>query len=347
MKVVAYSVKPFEKEFLAKANQKKHDITLISNYLSAKTAVYATGKDAVIVFTSDDVSAPVIERLAALGVKYIATRSAGTDHIDIEAADKYQIKLASVPFYSPQAIAEQTLALASALNRNIVKAEENSKHFDFRNDELIGFNFYGKTIGLIGLGNTGLAVANIFNGMGCKVIGYDPAYPNDVDGVECVELETLLATADIISLHIPLTPATKHFIDKKALDKMKNGVMLINTSRGALIDTQDVLKALENGKIGYLGIDVYEFEKGLFYEDHTNDREKDPLLSKLMDHPNVLVTPHQAYLTKEALQEIANQTINNLDFWQNNKCIGENCLNVTNCDTRDKSETKPVNNYVN
>jgi D-lactate dehydrogenase len=318
MKAVAYSTKPFEKAFLAKANHKKHDITLISNALSLETVLYAKGKDAVIV-SNDDVSAPVIEQLAALGIKYITTRSAGTDHIDIKAAAKHHIQLANVPNYPPHGIAELSVALAFVLNRRIVKATEHSRHFDFRNDELIGFNFYGKTVGLIGLGKIGLAAANIFIGMGCKVIAYDIAFPGNITHVQPVDFDTLLSLSDIISLHIPLSPVGKYIINKRSLEKMKNGVMLINTSRGALINTKDVVTALESGKIGYLGIDVYEYEKGLFSEDHEKDKEKDPLLTKLILHPNVLVTPHQAYLTREALQETAIQTIKNLDLWESNK----------------------------
>ncbi|ASU31952.1 2-hydroxyacid dehydrogenase [Mucilaginibacter xinganensis] len=338
MKAVAYSVKPFEKEFLAKANQKKHDITLISNSLSLETTMYAEGKDAIIVFTNDDVSAKVIDRLADLGIKFIATRSAGTDHIDKVAAAKHHIKLSNVPAYSPQAIAEQTVALAFALNRHMLKAGQNSRNFNFRNDELIGFNFSGKTVGLIGLGNTGLAAAQIFHGMGCNVIGYDSAFPENSPYVQPVELETLYEQADIISLHLPLNPATKYIINKDTIAKMKPGVMLINTSRGALIKTEDILAGLESGQVGYLGIDVYEHEKGLFFEDHENDKVKDPLLEKLMTYENVIVTPHQAYLTKEALQEIANQTIRNLDQWQNNKCVGDACVCAAACRVKIKSD---------
>ncbi|SDD77384.1 D-lactate dehydrogenase [Mucilaginibacter pineti] len=331
MKAVAYSIKPFEKEYLAKANEKKHDITLISNALSPDTAIYADGKDAVIVFTNDDVSAVVIEKLAKSGVKYIVTRSTGTDHIDKEAADKFGIKLANVPSYSPQAIAEHAIALAFALNRHLITADEHSHSFDFRNDELIGFNFSGKTVGLIGLGNTGKAVAKIFYGLGCMVITHDPAYQGDIPYVKSVPFDELIITADIISLHLPLTPATKHLIKRETIDRMKSGVMLINTSRGALIRTTDVLAALKTGKIGYLGLDVYEFEKGLFFEDHEDDLVKDPLLHSLLNYPNVLVTPHQAYLTKEALQEIADQTIKNLDLWQSNKCVGKACICQKDC----------------
>ncbi|HZX59978.1 MAG TPA: NAD(P)-dependent oxidoreductase, partial [Mucilaginibacter sp.] len=240
MKAVAYSIKSFEKEFLAKANQKKHDITLISNALGPDTAVYAEGKEAAIVFTNDDVSAFVIEKLAALGIKYIVTRSVGTDHIDKEAAARHGIKLANVPSYSPQAVAEHVVAMAFALNRQLLKADRRSHHFDFRNDDLIGFNFAGKIVGLIGLGQTGQAAARIFNGMGCKVIGYDPSFPDNMPFIFPVELKELLASSDIISLHLPLTTQTHHFIDNKIISQMKNGVMLINASRGAILKTSDL-----------------------------------------------------------------------------------------------------------
>jgi len=257
----------------------------------------------------------VIDKLALLGIKYIVTRSAGTDQIDKAAAARHGIKWSNVPSYSPQAIAEHAVGLALALNRHLVEADRDSHHFDFRNDNLIGFNFFGKTVGLIGLGHTGLAVAKIYNGMGCKVIAFDPAFPRDAPEIESVTLENLLAVSDIISLHLPLSASSKHLINKTTLYQMKDGVMLINTSKGAIIKTTDVISALEKGKVGYLGLDVYEFEKGLFYEDHEHDSFKDPLLEKLMNNKNVLITPHQAYLTKEALQEIADQTIRNLDLY--------------------------------
>jgi D-lactate dehydrogenase len=331
MKAVAYSIRSFEKEFLAIANQKKHDITLISNPLTIKTTSYADGKDAVIVFTNDDVSAEVIDRLAALGVKNIITRSAGTDHIDKEAAEKHGMKVSNVPSYSPQAIAEHSVAMAFALNRRLIKADKNSHEFDFRNEELIGFNFSGKTVGLIGLGHTGLAAAKIYNGLGCHVIGHDPYFKGDAYDVDYVSLEVLLGSADIISLHLPLTPDNKYLIRESTLNRMKDGVMLINTSRGGLINTVDVLSALKKGKIGYLGLDVYEHEQGLFFEDHSTDAYKDTLLQILMTYNNVLITPHQAYLTKEALQEIADQTITNLDNLQMNKCLGAACVCKQGC----------------
>lgn len=331
MKAVAYSIKPFEKEFLAKANQKKHDITLISNPLSLDTVIYAEGKDAVIVFSNDDVSAPVIEKLAAAGIKYIATRTADTDHIDTGSATRLGIKISNVPSYPPDAIAEHAVALAFALNRHLITADQHSHLFDFRNDDLVGFNFSNKTVGIIGMGNTGRFVSKIFNGLGCKVLGFDVHFPETVQDVERVTLAALLASSDIISLHVPLTSFTRHIINKDTLDQMKDGVMLINTSKGAVIDTIDVLEALDSGKVGYLGLDVYEYENGLFFEDHEDDKIKDTVLQTLMQHKNVLVTPHQAYLTKETLQTIANQTIKNLDLWQLNKCVGDACVCSKNC----------------
>ncbi|HEY8783526.1 MAG TPA: 2-hydroxyacid dehydrogenase [Mucilaginibacter sp.] len=325
MKAIAYSIKPYEKEFLAKANQKRHDITLISNALSIATAIYAKGKDAVIVSPNDDVSAELVQKLAGFGIKYLVTRSTGTDHIDKKAAAKYGIKWSNVPSYSPQATAEHAIALAMALDRKLIRAAIHSQSFDFRNDEQIGFNFFGKTVGLIGLGNTGQAAARIFNGLGCKILGYDTSFPKNTPYILPATLENLLSSSDIISLHVPLTTATRYLIQRDTLDQMKNGVMLINTARGALINTKHVLTALENGKVGYLGLDVYEYEKGLFFEDHEEDAVKDQLMKELLQLPNVLITPHQAYLTKEALQEIATQTIKNLDLWQMDKCLEKAC----------------------
>lgn len=339
MKAVAYSIKPFEKEYLAKANRKKHDITLISNPLGPDTVIYAQGKDAVIVFTNDVVSAAVIEQLAKLGIKFIGTRSSGTDHIDQDAATASGIKIANVPHYSPQAVAEHAVGMAFALNRQVVRADQHSHVFDFRNDGLVGFNFSGKTVGIFGLGHTGQAVASIYHGMGCRVIGFDAKIQRNIRHIQPVPIGQLLQTADIISLHIPLTAETRHFINQDTLEMMKPGVMLINTSRGLLIDTASVLAALESRKIGYLGLDVYEFDKGLFFEDHQQDVVKDALLVKLLSHPNVLITPHQAYLTGEALQEIADQTIKNLDLWEAGKCVGRACVCAKNCKNSPQSET--------
>jgi D-lactate dehydrogenase len=316
MKVVAYSVQDFEKEFLAEANQGKHDITLVSNPLSLETIVYATGKEAVVVAPNDQVTAKLINKLADIGIKYLTTRSSGTDHIDVKAASTRHIQLANVPAYSPQAIAEHTVAMALSLSRHLTQADAHSHIFDFRLNGLTGFNFYGKTVGLIGMGQIGQATARIFNGLGCQVIGYDVTKPDDLTGITPVCLDELLRRSDVISLHAPLIASTKYLVNKATIQLMKKGVMILNTSRGGLINTEDALKAIEDGKIGYLAMDVYEHEKGLFFEDHQNDLVKDPLLTKLMSHANVLVTPHQAFLTNEALQQLAQGTIKNLDHWQ-------------------------------
>ncbi|WP_051291042.1 2-hydroxyacid dehydrogenase [Pedobacter glucosidilyticus] len=330
MKVVVYSTRSFEKELLAKANQKKHDITLIANPLTDETTSYAEGKDAVVVFTSDDVSASVIQKLAHYGVKYIATRSVGTDHIDKQAAAAANIKIANIPSYSPHSIAEHVLTLVLALNRKILLSTERSKNFDFRLDGLVGFTLYGKTVGIIGLGEIGLITAKIFNGFGCKVLAYDQV-KHQHTGIKHVGLEELYAKSDIISLHVPLTDETRHIINAEHLAKMKTGVMLINTGRGGLLNTNDVLQALKSGKIGALGADVYEYEHGLFFENHHQDKQKDCLLQQLLAFPNVMITPHQAFLTKEALQEIAQLTIKSLDLWQENKCVGKACACAKNC----------------
>lgn len=334
MKAVVYSIKSFEKEYLAKANQKKHDITLISNPLSVDTVGFAQGKDAVVVFTNDDVSEPVIKKLKKLGVRYIATRSVGIDHIDCIAATNADIKIANVPSYSPQSIAEHTIALMMALNRKIFLAIQHSKEFNFKLEGLQGFTMYGKTVGLVGFGQIAHFLSNILHGFGCKVLVYDPYCKDFPSHVESVDLESLYKKSHIISLHTPLTDDTKHIINAKSIAKMRNDVMLINTGRGALINTKDLIEALNAGKIAYFGADVYENEKNLFFEDHHLDGDKDSLLQQLLDMPNVVVTPHQAFLTTEALQDIAAQTIKNLDNWQLGNCTDDACA----CSTAHKEK---------
>lgn len=317
MKVIAYSVREFEKKYLVKANDKKHDITFIASSLNADTAKYAKGKNAVLVFVNDEVTETVLKQLENLGVNLVITRSAGTDHIDKNAAKKCGIQIFSAPTYSPEAVAEMAVALAFSLSRQIVLANQNSRLFNFSNEALMGFNFSGKTVGIIGLGKTGQVAARIFKGCGCKVLGFDLCAPEKPTEINGVSLSQLLGESDIISLHVPLTESTRHLIDAKSIGKMKTGVMLINTARGALLKTDEVLAAIETGKIGYLGMDVYEFEKNLFFENHENDDLKDELLKSLLNRPNVLVTPHQGYLTREAVTEISRQTIKHLDDYAN------------------------------
>lgn len=318
MKAIFYSTKEIEKKLLLKANKEKHEITFISKSLDSDTTNYAIGNDAVIVFTNDNLAAPVVNKLAALGIKYITTRSVGTDHIDKEAAERHGIKVSNIPAYSPPAIAEHAVVLAMALSRHLIQADQRCHQFNFSLNGLTGFNFYGKTVGLIGLGHIGAATAAIFHGLGCRVLGYDIS-PQNIDYVKMVSLDDLYKESDIISLHVPLTPETEHLINVVSIRKMKKGVMIINTARGGIIKTTDALNGLKKGKIGYLGLDVYEYEKGLFFEDHEDDQIRDPLLFELMKYPNVLITPHQAFLTNEALREIATETIKNLNRWERKK----------------------------
>lgn len=314
MKAIFYSTKINEKDLLIASNQQKHEITFTSKPLTDDTISCANGMDAVVVFTNDDLTASIIKALAGHGIKYIATRSVGMDHIDQKAAEKYNIKVANVPEYSPQAIAEHAVMLALALSRHLMQSNQQCRLFNFSLDHLTGFNLYGKTVGIIGLGHIGSAVAHIFHGLGCKVLGYD-IHQKKINHVQPVSLDTLYKQSDIISLHVPLNPETRHIIDASSITKMKTGVMIINTARGELIKTTDALDALKIGKIGYLGLDVYEYEKGLFFEDHEVDQFRDFLFSELMKNPNVLITPHQAFLTKEALLEISTQIITTLDQW--------------------------------
>lgn len=331
MKVVVYNIKEFEKEYLVRANQKQHDITLISNSLSLETALYAEGKDAVVVSNNDEVSAELIDKLADLGIRYITTRSVAVDHIDREAAGRRNIKLANIPSYSAEAVAEYSVLLALSLNRKIVPTVNSSRQFDFRVENHVGFNFFGKTVGIIGLGNIGQAVARIYKSMGCRVIGCDPKFPAHLSYVEKKSLDRLFEESDIISLHLPLSPESENMINQQSLSKMKQGVMLINTCSGKLINTTDLLRALRSGKIGYLALDGYEFERGLFFVDHSNNQTKDSMMEELLSFSNVIISPHQAFLTSEGLQEVANLTIKNLDNWHAGKCSGKACACADGC----------------
>lgn len=318
MKAVAYSIKAFEKELLARFNNKKHDITLISNRLTMDTVSYAEGKDAVIVFSADDLSVEVLRKLKELGVRYISTRSTGTDHIDLEEAKKLGIKVANIPAYSPESIAEHALTLMLSLARNIIPAHRQSMQYDFTLDDLVGITLRNKTIGIVGFGQTGQSLAKILMGFGARVL------VSDVENVKVraaktgahqVNFESILDESDIISFHVPLNDSTRHLVNNETISKMKNGVMLINVSRGAVFNSQDVYNQLQCGKISKIGMDVYEFEHNVFFFDHSRKPVTDKLLKAFIQNSRVLLTPHQAFLTKEAVSIIAEKTIKNLDLW--------------------------------
>ena len=340
MKAVAYSSKICEKELLIKANNKKHDITLISNRLSLDTISYAKGKDVVLAFSCDDLSAPILSKLKEMGVKYISTRSTGTDHIDIKEANRLGLKVANIPSYSPESIAEFTLGLMLSLARNIVPAHHQMHEHDFSLNNLVGNTLKGKTIGIVGLGRTGKIVATILNALNAKVLVYDIENVSDyclTSGAKQVSFDEILKESDIISFHVPLNDSTRHMVNAKTISKMKDGVMLINVSRGAIFNTKEVFNALQDEKISKLGMDVYEFEHNVFFFNHSKNPIQDTLLKALIQNSRVLLTPHMAFLTEEALQVIAEKTIRNLDLWEAGESVGDACCCETECEVIPKA----------
>lgn len=320
MKILFYSAKDFERPGLVASNNNIFDIVMTEKILATDTAGEAKGADVVSVFTGDDVSAEVLERLHGCGVRFIAVRAAGYDNIDLEKACELGIRVANVPGYSPYAIAEHALALMLALNRKLIIADKQVHDQNFTVGNLIGFDLHGKTIGIIGTGKTGSTLVKILHGFGCRLLAHDIREDHELAGhygAAYVPLTTLCRESDIISVHTCLVPETKYLINRKLIGLMKRGVMLINTSRGACIDTEDVLHYLANGHIGYFGADVYEKEKGVFLYDWSGKELGDETLKKLLAMPNVLITPHQAFATREALGNIAQTTFNNIHCWAN------------------------------
>ncbi len=325
MKTTVFSTHKFEEPYLVKANDGKHQLKLLESRLTEETAILATGSKAVSLFTGDDASAKVLEKFNAFGIKYIALRSAGFNHVDLEKAAELNIKVARVPAYSPYAIAEHTMALILALNRKLIKANNRVREHNFSLNGLTGFDLNGKTVGVIGTGKIGSVLVKILHGFGCNILAQDIEESKDlIDkyGVIYSDCATLCKHADIISLHVPLKASTKHLINKEHIALMKSGVMLINTSRGGLVDTKAVIEGLKTKKIGYFGIDVYEEEEGLFFEDHSDDILQDDVIARLMTFNNVLITSHQAFLTETALTNIAETTIYNLDCFEKQKPSG-------------------------
>ena len=305
-----YDTKPYDKKYFNIINEQYgFTINYFETKLSARTAKLAEGSDAVCAFVNDDVSAPTIDALNKLGIKIIAMRCAGYNNVDIRYAQD-KIPVVRVPAYSPHAVAEHAMALLLTLNRRIHKAFLRTRDFNFSLNGLTGFDLYGKTVGVVGTGKIGSAFIDICRGFGMKVLAYD-VFPN-LDGVEYVDMETLLERSDLISLHCPLTPSTRHIINAKSIDKMKKGVFIVNTSRGALIDSEALLYGLLNEKLGGACLDVYEEESDLFYEDNSATIVKDDILSRLICLPNVIVTSHQGFLTGEALTNIASTTLENI-----------------------------------
>lgn len=318
MKVAFFSSKAYDKKFFDRYNEPfGHEITYFEAHLNEYTVNLVDGADVVCLFVNDNLSAKAIEKLAAKKVKLIALRSAGFNHVDLNAAQAFGLKVVRVPAYSPYAVAEHAAAIILTLNRKTHKAYNRVREGNFSLDRLEGFDLHGKTVGVIGTGKIGAVFCKIMMGFGCKLIAFDP-YPDDAlsqSGVQYVKIDELFSQADIISLHCPLNKHTYHIINEDTLQQMKDGVMLINTSRGGLVDTAATIKALRNLKLGYLGIDVYEQEENLFFEDLSGSILQDEQITQLMTFHNVLITSHQSFFTAEAMEQIAKVTLQNIsDF---------------------------------
>jgi len=316
MNIAVFSAKSYDREYFARANTpSSHTLTFLDVRLMEDTVPLAKGCEAVCAFVNDRLDAEVIILLAAGGTRLIAMRCAGYNNVDLYAAAAHGVTVVTVPDYSPHAVAEHAVALLLTLNRRVHQAYNRVARGDFTLDGLIGFDLHGKTVGLVGTGRIGTITGQILQGFGCRVLASDPFPPAEAKtaGFIFCELDALLAQSDIVSLHCPLTPATRHIINATRLARMKRGATLINTSRGALVDTRAALDALGSGQLGRLGLDVYENEACFFYDDHSNRPLPDEVLARLIASPNVLLTGHQAFLTHEALTNIAETTFQSIN----------------------------------
>ena len=327
MRVIVFSTKPYDRQFLESANTSfNHDLTFLEARLTLETVELVKGYECVCAFVNDQLNSEVLGILANYGVQTVALRCAGFNNVDLAVAQQRGLKVVRVPAYSPYAVAEHTAGLVLMLNRNLHRAYSRVRDGNFALSGLLGFDLHGRTVGVIGMGQIGQVFAKIMSGFGCRVIAYDK-YPNQQcreKGIEFVDLPKLFAESDIISLHCPLTPDTQHMINAATIAQMKRGVMIINTSRGAVIDTQAVIRGLKSGQIGHLGLDVYEEEADVFFEDLSNEVIPDDALSRLLTFPNVVVTGHQAFFTKDALTCIAETTLQNItSIEQSGTCKNE------------------------
>ncbi|MBD2196763.1 MULTISPECIES: 2-hydroxyacid dehydrogenase [Calothrix] len=327
MKVAVFSTKAYDRQFLEAANNpKQHDLVFFEPRLNRDTAILAAGFPAVCAFVHDQVDASTLEILASHGTHLIALRCAGFNNVDLKTAAALGITVVRVPAYSPYGVAEHAVGLILSLNRKIHRAYNRVREGNFSLDKLLGFNLNGRTVGIIGTGKIGLILGQIMKGFGCHILAYDVFRNQELEAIggKYVELPELFANSDIISLHCPLTEDTYHLINEQAIAHMKPGIMIINTSRGALIDTEAVIAGLKSGQIGYLGVDVYEQESELFFEDLSDEIIQDDVFQYLTTFPNVLITGHQAFFTEEALRNISEATISNItDIEQGRPCQNE------------------------
>jgi D-lactate dehydrogenase len=334
MKTAMFSTKEYDRQFFDAANKRQgHELTYHAESLHRATAGMANGFAAVCAFVNDQLDGPTLSALAAGGTRLIAMRSAGFNNVDLSTAGKLNLTVLRVPAYSPQAVAEHAVALILTLNRNIHHAYNRVREGNFELNGLVGFNIAGKTVGIVGTGKVGTALASIMKGFGCRLLGYDE-YQGDAClalGMRYVELPDLLAESDIVSLHAPLTKDTLHLVNEKTIGLMKQGSMLINTARGGLIDTPAALEALKRrDHLSYLGIDVYEEEGPLFFADLSTTIIQDDTFARLTTLPNVVITGHQGFLTREALAHIAETTLTNISDFQSGQANPENLVRVCN-----------------
>lgn len=324
MKLAVFSTKSYDRNYLSSANKSDsgHEIIFHTASLSLDTASLAQGADAVCAFVNDSLAGPVLQALHKHGVRAILLRCAGYNNVDLAKAEELGLFVANVPSYSPEAVAEFAVALIQTLNRQTHRSYNRVREGNFSIEGLLGRTLHGKTVGVFGTGRIGVALARIMNGFGCRLLAHDVYENHNFRAIgEYVELDRLLAESDIVSLHCPLLESTKHIMDDKAFAKMKPNAMLVNTSRGGLIDTSAAIRALKNKQIGALGLDVYEGEGSLFYNDHSGEIVDDDDLMRLMTFPNVLVCGHQAFFTEEALHEISEVTLRNLgQFAEGKQC---------------------------
>ena len=318
MRIAVFSTKPYDRRYLDAANEavgSPHEMTFLEPRLAADTARFAEGCDAACVFVNDDADRPALEALQKAGIRWVATRSAGYNHIDLKAAEELGLGIARVPAYAPEGVAEHAIALMLSLNRKIHRAYNRVREHNFSLEGLIGFQMHGRTVGVVGTGKIGGAAARVLHGFGCRLLGYDVHESDELKrlGMRYVDLPELLCHSDIITLHAPLTPETHHLINADSLQHVRQGAMLINTGRGGLVDTSSLIDALKSGRLGSLGLDVYEEEDEFFFEDLSTSILQDDTFARLLTFPNVIITGHQAFFTEQAMEQIATETIDNFN----------------------------------
>lgn len=324
MKVIFFDTHPFDREAFETANKHfEHEIVFLEPKLNVLTAKLAVGAKVVCAFVNDKITEEVLEVLKSNGCELVALRSAGFNNIDLKAAHRLNIKVVRVPEYSPYAVAEHVVALMQTLNRKTHRAFNRVREGNFSLNGLVGFDLHGKTIGIFGVGKIGKVLSRIMTGFGCKVLMFDKVHDPELVNEQCsyATREEIISQSDIISLNLPLTPETRHWIDEKAMSKMKKGVMIINTGRGGLIDTKALIEGLKSGHIGSAGLDVYEEEEGIFFQDLSGQILTDDILARLLTFPNVIITSHQAFLTQEALGNIAQTTLESISAYEQGEVL--------------------------